>query len=262
MSRSVVKYYAYNQEAGVQIPVTGPEWFDLWTDTSAMQSSNWFQSMSNKVIDTKNVAVSRVQSMIRGDRYTNESFLTARRCPTIIEYMSRCLVVKAPCDIDFAITDGFLYGLELHDKVYTVVPADERIPLTAPHPKTQYTGKSEHFKDHINIKLDTLIKFVCPPNIEAMFQQPIYHNPNAPFKVIPGVFTEPYKRYAALIWNVMVPDTVEEFSIKKGDALFYVYFNDRVMFEYTKEPQGFFKDRFNKPQSLITDILGKELRNG
>lgn len=258
MSKSVVQYLTDHKELG--IPVTGPEWFDLWTDTSAIKTCNWFQSMANKTAEKVNKAAVRVQNMKLGlpQHDLDTTQMTVRQCPTIVEYLSRCLVIKAPCDIDFALTDGSMYNLNLHDKVYTTMYADYRMPAASSHPRMQYTGDSEHFKDHVNIKIDTCIHLVCPPNIEPMFQQPIYHNPNAPFKIVPGVFKEPYKRYASLIWNVMVPMTVEEFSIKKGDALLYVYFNDRVKFEYSTERQAFFKDRFYKPMSLITDLLDKK----
>ena len=258
----LVKYVTTEANEPLGLPITPQEWFQLWTDYSAASTSSWFKSLPSFTSTSFNKAVDRVNDMIRGvppDQLGTHS-ATIKRCPNVVEYLSRCLVIKSPCDIDFALTDAKYYNLVLHDKVFTTVFSESRMPVTDTHPPMQYTSKeSSMFKDHVNLKLHTGIHLVCPKDINPVFQQPFYHSPNAPFKVIPGVFKEPHKRYASLIWNVFIPVENESFSIKKGDALFYVYFNSRVKFKYDSNyRQSFFGAKFNKPLSLITDVLGEK----
>lgn len=227
------------------IPLT--TWFDMWCEYPAIKSCDWYKSMPK---ETKYQGLNRAVARIR-DIMDNQSdhtlFSTVRQCPNIKDVMINSLLVKAPCDIDCAVADqGMLEDEPQPWLLYT--PSDFNMPTMAPHSRTQFTcERSPLFKDHFNLKIDTQLVLRCPDGVEPSFAQPIYHNPNAPWKVLQGQFTKPLNKHVRLIFNAMVHESVREFSIKKGDALMYLFFGKKVDMEpVASVGNSLFRDRFGR----------------
>ena len=241
------------------------EWFNFWAQYPAIKHNPWYNSLGNRTHHVFNRAKAKVEK-IKRDRLgmrnsnLNPTVNTARLCPNIREFLTRCMVIRAPMDMHFAQVEGHIVGMHGHDVVYEMDIADTYAFDSDTHEPIQFRSDAcGTFQDHVNIKVPTGIQLDMPKDMQCLFLQPFYDNPNAPFKVIQGVFTEPLNHAANLIWNVMVnKNEVEDFIIKKGDALMYLYFPERVKFVKHDGKQGIIKTRWSKPKGLVTDEVKKK----
>lgn len=239
---------------------TDQEWLNFWTQYPAIKHNNWYNSLPNRTHEIFNRAKAKIEFLKArrvGANNTSVEFTvnTARLCPNIREFLARCMVIRAPMDMHFNRVSGKLLNREGVDYVYDFVAAEPNMLQLDVHDPIQFRSDAcDTFHDHTNIKMNTGLAFNLPKNMQCMFLQPLYDNPDAPFQVIQGVFTEPLNHSAHIIWNVMVNNKkVEDFIIKKGDALMYVYFPERVKFVKAKKPFALVKTQFNKPMGLVSD---------
>lgn len=251
--------------SSIDYDFTDQEWLNFWTQYPAIKHNSWYNSLPNRTHEIFNRAKTKIDFIkARSVGVCNTSMEysgnTARLCPNIREFLARCMVLRAPMDMHFSRVSAKFVGLHGIDVVYEMVAAEPDMLRVDTHDPIQYTSDAcNTFKDHTNIKLDTGLVFNLPKNMQCMFLQPFYDNPDAPFQVIQGVFTEPLNHGAHIIWNVMVNNKkVEDFIIKKGDALMYVYIPERVKFVKAKKPFGIVKTQFNKPKGLISDEVQRK----
>ena len=263
-----VKYQCWQPQLnGVEVTgydFSSEDWLNLWTQYPAIKTNSWYNSLPNRTGEVFNRAKAKVQQMKRDrlglrDSNLNPTLNTARICPNIREFLSRCMVVRAPMDIHFARAEGKLGSLLGHDYYYEMEASEPYVFHTETHEPSQFRSDAcDTFKDHINIKIPTRITLDLPKGMQCMFLQPFYDNPNAPFQQITGVFTEPLNHNANLIVNWMVHKDVEDFMINKGDALMYVYFPERVKFVENKGTEGLLKTKWNKPKGLVSPEVQKK----
>lgn len=257
-------YYTINKFKNLD-EVTSEEWLNLWTDYPSMKSCEWFKSMPQKV--GKKTKLNHAQAAILSLRqklnpFDNHSHNTVRACPGIKNVLMNSMLIKSPCDIDVAITDEigeYGTGLPLGNdgkKPYAAMLyfSDDRLRESINmHPTSQWTSeKSNILKGYINLKINTGIKLHCKNN-DPIFIQPTFHNPAAPWIVIPGAFDSSNRTSVSLIFNVFIKEDTKPFSIKAGDALFYVYFNTPIkLIKLDKVPTGVFKKFFNHAGKPLT----------
>ena len=241
------------------------EWFNFWTQYPAIKHNPWYNSLPNRTGEIFNRAKAKVDYMRKArlgikETRINPTVNTARICPNIREFLSRCMVLRAPMDMHFAKCEGHLGEAWGHDYFYEMQIADEWAFSMDTHEPSQFRSDAcGTFKDHANIKVHTGITLDLPKGMQCLFLQPFYENPNAPFKVIQGVFTEPLNHCANLIWNVMVNlDQIDDFIIKKGDELMYIYFPERVKFVKHDGKEGMIKTQWSKPKTLMSEAVKKK----
>lgn len=263
-----VKYTCWQPMAN-NVPVTGyhfdaEDWLNLWTQYPAIKTNKWYNSLPNRTNEVFNRAKAKIEKM-RRDRLgsqnsnLNPTVNTARICPNIREFLSRCMVVRAPMDMHFARAEGNLGHHYGHDYYYEMEISDTYLFHSESHEPVQFRSDAcDTFQDHINIKIPTRIALDLPKGMQCMFLQPFYDNPNAPFQQITGVFTEPLNHAANIIINWMVHKDVEDFIVNKGDALMYVYFPERVKFVKHDGQEGMIKTKWNKPKGLVSTEVQKK----
>lgn len=242
-----------NGKSPYEYEFTADEWFNLWVQYPAIKHNSWYNSLGNRTGHIFN----RARATIEGSK--NPVWSTARICPNIREFLTRCMVIRAPMDMHFARTEGHMVGHDGHDIAYYMETSDALWKPNAHHP-IQFRSETNHtFHDHVNFKIETGIRLDLPKGMQCMFLQPFYDNPNAPFKVAQGLFVEPYNHNASLIVNWMInKNEVVDFIVKKGDALMYVYLPERVKFVEHNGRQGFIKTQFAKPKNLVTNEVKKK----
>lgn len=264
-----VKYQCYpitldSGESACGYKFSAEEWFNFWVQYPAIKHNQWYNSLSNRSGNVFNRAKAAVEILRHGKSSTSADLPdftvnTARLCPNIREFLARCLVIRAPMEMHFSKVDGALIGAHKHDVIYHMECPDTFYNISSHEPRQFRSEKSNVLQDHVNIKIPTGIDLDLPKGTQCMFLQPFFDNPNAPFKVVPGVFTEPLNHNASLIVNWMInKNEVNDFIVNKGDALMYVYIPDRVKFVKHNGKQGLIKTRFSKPKNLVTDEVKKK----
>ena len=62
------------------------------------------------------------------------------------------------------------------------------------------------------------------------------------------MYVQPFNKLVAIIFNVLIKDTQEDFIIPKGDVLYYLTFSETVKFEEDKSQGNYVtKFKFNEP---------------
>ena len=254
------------------------DYFELWTDGLAHRTTPWWKNLPVLPTGNWNRAL-KISSNIKRGIQGESNFgvdLTIKSCPPIKEFMARTLVVKAPCDMDFAkvkyedLPEDVLKDMTEAQKTiaqgingtWYQKAADDRFHGHNSHGNAQYYSTSENiWKGWTNLKIESNITLHLPEGVECQFNHPTYHWPDAPFIHLQGVFTRPLSHCVNLIWNVMLPDYVDEFRITEGDALFYVTFNQQVnnKFKYTNaNDRSLIKTKMFKPSTVIKPHLEKK----
>lgn len=265
----------------VQSDMMKPEdWFELWTDKTASKSSTWWNALDLAPTGTFNRAkkiAADLYTKAKDKRSTPYGFDTSiKACAPIREYLNRCLVLKAPCDLHFSCIPSSLLPenqeLAKQDdwveyKTWILKAADSRFDqMTPAHSPKQYTAKKDPlFKDMSNLKIQTEIALSLPDGMTSSFHPPFYHWPDAPFIQMPGVHSNGLEKCVNLIWNVMIPDYIDDFEIKAGDAMMYVFFSEKPG-KFIKHPnpsraQIFKRKMFaagTSVEKLVNDIQRKK----
>ena len=239
----VVKYGKRVYQDPDQDPTNGiGEMFYIWCDYPAAKTSNWFRKMPKRIPDERRPAKIVADNIRQGFKerlgLVNTSIKT---CPGIKDLLVQTLVVKAPCDIDVLRVTPEEVGLKdgRPENILLAVPASEYIVFQEGHTQSQFTHDADPtFKDHLNLKLDSRLSLICPKDVDVTFMQPLFHNPNAPWKIIPGTFKFPQNKLVGLLLNAFVPSKIKSFRINYGDALFYAMFSKPVKVEPLKEKNG------------------------
>lgn len=262
LRKPIVKYSidpVFEKEHPIDL---SPEtWFDMWTDGFAVNTNSWYKNMPPTVRGVYNHATEIFDAM-RGQREPNKEMdLNIRSCPPVREYLSRSLIIKAPNDFDVAtawfddkdIIEGHKnFNGKRHTKKCYIHPSEQSMGFSSQHQPSAFTNlKSSLFKDHFNVKWQTPLVLELPKGVDCTFQPAFFNDPNPVFKQIPGVFEHDkgYAKVVSVIWNVMIPNTVDRFSIKAGDPLMYIVFSKQVhqKFQYKAATNKIFKRRFYKP---------------
>lgn len=233
------------------------DWFALWADYPAAKSSEWYKSIPTKLeFAGLNEAETYIESRKRGMKMSY--FGSVKLCPTIKNVLTNSLVIKAPCDIDCAVAPhGVMNGVK--ESFLKVVAAEDKLRATRGHSRVQYTSKtSPLFRDMLNLKIDTDMTLYCDEGIEPVFMQPVYHNPKAPWIVMPGQFKAPLNKMANIIFNALVPEDTKPFRIRAGEALFYVYFGETVKLIPSDKPRDVkFRRHAYSPIQTVSHWLRK-----
>lgn len=234
------------------------DWFDLWCDYPAMKTCEWYKGMEKK---RKMKGLNAARTYIETSKESTKPqwyFSNVKSCPNITNFLSHCMVVKAATDFDFAVASQAMVRGE-REPFMKAVSADDHVHVAPPHPRVQFTStKSNLFKDKLNVKIDTDVVLFCDKDIKPVFMQPVYHNPNAPWTVLPGQFYNPQNTYANIIFNAVVDEGVSDFSVKAGDALFYVYFGERVkMVPIESYTESKLRQKFYRHIRTVRDVLGR-----
>lgn len=225
--------------------------FDLWCTYPAVKTCEWFKSLPTH---SPTNPINRAVAFL--NHYKNQGpsqYTTAKICPGIKNILLKSIVVHAPCDMDICVTNE----VNPEGEYFPIVLASDvrlnSLPIaTTTHCKEQFTSsKSKVFTDHVNLKIDTRI-VLQSKNINPIFMQPIYHNPNAPWRVAPAAFDADNRNFSTIIFNAFLPIDTKPFSIKKGDALFYIYFDEPINLVDKEYPTtSMFKDKFFKPGTSV-----------
>ena len=193
------------------------EWF-----SSLPFFKDGFDSVKSFYSTLKNRIVSGVQSeedmqLLRD----SGGALTAKNCPGIKMLFKNSFLVTTPCDIHITINK------ENNMVVFNM--SDERLISVSTHNERQYKTKhSNLFEERINVKFEIPIYLHSQNN--WIFMQPTYHV-DVPWEVMPGIMST---GYAQLNVNTLFPYTTEDYLIKKGTPLCYLYFDEKHKLEYTK----------------------------
>lgn len=239
----VIKY-DYN---GSILFETDEKLFNTYFQYPAIKTSPWFKNMTHYHPDLPE-EILKEASQIKKDRLIKNfvdkayggvkklfALTTAKKCPAIIDYLNQCLVVIAPCDIE----------IEVGDTEIEYKSAESELISVSSHPLCQYLTKSKStvikpqgnlFKDYINVKF--AMPFIFKNNqMPSMFLEPLFH-------------VEPKLRYvnAAFVKETAINHTfqINTFArrnegiikFKKGEALVYLWYPEKVNFEKSKIKLG------------------------
>ena len=252
-------YYSISRTTSNKFPIDEVETdaaFNMWAEYPAIKSCDWLMNMPPR--SNMNTKLNRAQQLVLGLRKglnfdQSFNYNTIKICQAIKSILINSIVVKSACDIDVYIAD--VKGENGEDiKAAQCMASDMRIMRSMMgHPPALFTHKnSSVLKNYVNLKIDTHINLHCKKS-GPIFLQPMFHNPDAPWKVIPAHFIDSNKSFCRLVFNVMIPEDTKPFSIKAGDALFYVFFNEPIeLIPSDKVLTTSFKTKFNKPATTIT----------
>lgn len=194
---------------------------------------------------------------------------TMRGCPNIRDLLTHSLVVTAPVDIHFSKTNLKEIYPDVKDRFDEIgwlwncpepwfLSRANNI-LGERHNKSQFCfGKDSKLHGYSNLKIDTGIQLELPDNVIAMMHSPTFHEPEQPFVTIPGMWTYPQNKYAAMIINLWIRDDQEDFVIKKGDPFFYVTFSEQVKIQkHEKGNDRLIKFKEDEPQMSFRNFSAK-----
>lgn len=199
---------------------------------------------------------------------------TIKACPAVKDILTQTLVVKCPTDIHFAKgkTKDMSTAMNPLEDV-TKMKEEDRWHWTSPathltsngdpwgeyHAKEQYChGESSGLKDYTNIKMNTGILLDIPDHIVCIQHQPTFHKIDLPMQVIPGIFSYPLNKAAAVIPNFFIHKDQPDFILKKGDPLIYLTFSEPVKFEENeKGSDTLVRFAFDTPQLSWRNLSGK-----
>ena len=216
--------------------------FDLYFDYPAAKTSHWFKNMP---AHTSNIDEDsfKGKSMFKFAKNTlnkflqkhgnisqaNYSVLSAKRCPAIISFLSRCLVLKAPCDIVIEIN-------KQQEKGIVVYNSNPKIFSVSGHHREQFFNeKAPLFGNYTNVKF--AYPFVFKTNgLPCMFLAPQYHKGfQKKFEVLNASNDGHYTNSIALNLNTFVNLESPPLEIKAGEPLAYLWFPEKVKFEFTRD---------------------------
>lgn len=163
----------------------------------------------------------------RGWRFQFADFIraykhpTIKKCPSIVALLSRCILVKAPCD--FVVTkDGDFFSTEL-----------ELISIGS-HERDQYSYPQSNLSDWWHFKISASIGFSPQFKTSMITLDPIYHAMN-PWRVMCGADMDTYSESNTITINMLIPDHIHEVQFKRGDPICYYYMDEpNLIFEETK----------------------------
>ena len=166
-----------------------------------------------------------VRQSSRGWLFTFRDFIraykhpTIKKCPSIVALLSRCILVKAPCD--FVVTkDGDFFAAE-----------PELVSIGSHHPDQSHTRKAT--TDWWHFKL-LAIGFSPQFKTSIISFDAMYHTMN-PWRVMMGSDVGTYAESDTITVNVLVPDHIQEVQFNRGDPICYYYINEpNLTFEETK----------------------------
>ena len=157
----------------------------------------------------------------------NFSVLSAKRCPAIISFLSQCLVLKSPCDLSIELKKE---GVETFN-IYNSNPAI--FSVSAHHREQFFNEKAPLFRDYVNVKF--AYPFVFKTNgLPCMFLAAQYHKGfRQKFEVLNASNDGTYTNSIAMNLNTFVNKDSPPLEIKAGDPLAYLWFPEKVKFEFT-----------------------------
>lgn len=141
---------------------------------------------------------------------------TIKKCPSIINYLSRCLVIKAPCD--FAVLRSGPWTAADDSAGHSLINING-------HSKEQYAVEGSCLSGFWNFKLHTGLGFAPQRDMVVGMTDPMYHNVKS-WRVMQAFETGRYAQSTTTTINFLVPDDVSEVRFTRGEALAYMYFSE------------------------------------
>jgi hypothetical protein len=197
---------------------------------------------------------------------------TMRACPNIKNLLTQTIVIKAPIDLHFSkCTIDDIYnvpsGISGKETAWTWASTNHFLASRSNffgdrHSKDQFCyGTGSQFEGYSNVKVPTGIQLELPDDITAIQHAPFYHKINSPLKVLSGIFIYPQNKHVAIIGNFLIKDDEKDFTIKKGEALFYLTFNNNVKLKKNeKGSDAMIKYNIDTPQMSLRNFSGKEIK--
>jgi len=222
----------------------------------ARQTLEYFNTLKTKVSNAGHAFSMAAESVFNGE------VKTIRSCPAIKDTLTHTLAVKAPVDLHFAKSKNkdLFESTKLHHtqdpnehRWFWTCPNPNLSKLTGPfwdgHPKQQFCyGEGSQFEGYSSLKINTALTLELPDDIICIQHAPVFHKIETPYVVIPGLYVQPFNKLVAIIFNVLIKDTQEDFIIPKGDVLYYLTFSETVKFEEDKSQGNYVtKFKFNEP---------------
>ena len=214
--------------------------FDMWVEGPLVKTSPWFRSLSPLPSRNKNAARAKLEY----ERYgvVDSINLNMRSCPPVRELLSRTMLLKAPTDIHFASVwldeEGNPEGHENYSgheymKGFRIVYASDLngvkpIGTQGQHKPDQFDSDKGFWSGFSNLKIGTDLQLSLPKGLEVTFMHPFLDYPDAVWHQIPGIFGEDRRGAINIIWNVMIPNDVDDFIIPEGKPLMYLVFNKPI----------------------------------
>lgn len=236
-------YYDYHKYAWMKEIVqyeSDQDLFNTYFDYPCIKSSLWFKEMTRlhpnlpkEVLNAK----SNKEHKTLLDRFVNTinkkyfAYKTAKSCPAIVDQLSHCLLMKAPCDFEINFSNN--------DIEFDV--ANPNMMAISYHPPVQYVPEQKSksfktpghiFKGYVNAKI--VFPFVFKTNMPSLFLDPFYHNPEPPLKVVQGAFMGEYTKNHTFQINTFGKAN-SSVTYKKGDPIAYLWYPHRVKFERSKK---------------------------
>jgi len=187
---------------------------------------NTFQERRDAFINMPEVA-DGVRQSSRGWFFTWPEWIrgykhpTIKKCPSVVSLLSKCILVKAPCD--FAVTkDGDYYA------------ADPELVSVSSHSRDQYSYPNSNLSGWWHFKLAAHIGFTPQFKTSIVSFDPMYHAMN-PWRVMMGNETGTYAESETITVNILTPDNISEVQFKRNDPICYYFIDSaNLTFEETK----------------------------
>lgn len=146
---------------------------------------------------------------------------TIKKCPSVVALLSKCILIKAPCDL--AVTKyGDFYA------------ADQELVSVSSHSKDQYSYPQSTLSNWWHFKLAAHIGLAPQFKTSILSFDPMYHRMN-PWRVMMGNDVGTYAESETITINILVPESISEVQLKRNDPIAYYFIDEQnVTFEETK----------------------------
>lgn len=230
-------YYDFNHE---QIEEGNIKLNDI-IEPCRPSTSEWFSSMDFFINGAKNINeyFANLKRRCLTQVVTHEEFnapTTVKNCIGIKDLFKNSYIIKSPCDFHVSVIP--------HENEYIVAfnSSDSILLKHEIHAPQQYkNNKNKLFHNYTNLKL--ALPVLIRSKADYLYVDPVYHNETPlPLKVLPGVIAD--HQTHDLNINTIVENKEQDFLIKKGTVLTYLYFVSPVEFKIDRNIK--YAPRFRK----------------